>query len=154
MYGHAVFKPKSTKFQPRTVLENEGLVLREGKPGAELPKVHYPKPLRAAATISPPKIFNYLTVQDYFATGEGRLVEVTICSCSSEAEAVEHHLKAFDHTLKHDADFYKRGLEVCFLDSPMAKELLETWFKDASLITDHWIHGGQDFKFRFKFNRS
>lgn len=153
MYGHAVFKPKSTKFQARTVLENEGLVLREGKEKTTVPKFHYAKPL---GSIQEPvkKILNYLTVQDYFATGEGRLVEVTICRCQTEEEAIERHLIAFNHIKAEDKTFYKQGLEVCLLDSPLARECLGTWFKDPSLITEHWVHGGQDFKFSFKFNRS
>jgi len=96
---------------------------------------------------------SYLTYLDYFATGEGRIIEVTIVYADNNQDAIKKHGEIFKYT-QDIMDYYGLGIIVFPLSSDDAKEILCEFVKDPEQIIDTWKRGGLEFIYKFKFNRS
>lgn len=54
----------------------------------------------------------FLTYMDYFATGEGRTVELNFCYADTKREALEKHGKRFYSDNADSWNYFKVGVEV------------------------------------------
>jgi len=94
---------------------------------------------------------------DYFATGEGRTIELNFCYCDTEEEAKEKHLDRFIGTAPKDKasrDYFGLGIEVMPIKDKKAKELLMDMFNHGEGTWKTLCRGGVEFHYKFYFNFS
>lgn len=96
---------------------------------------------------------SYLTYLDYFATGEGRIIEVTIVYADNKKDAINKHGDTFGYC-QNMLEYYGPGIAVFPLSSDDAKEVLGYFVKDPEQIIDTWKRGGLEFVYKIRFNFS
>lgn len=96
----------------------------------------------------------FLTYMDYFATGEGRTVELKLSLVNNEAEAKEKHLDMFVGTRQEARDYFGHFIEVMPIESDKAKELLSHIFKFGAGLHKDLAEAGIEFHFKYYVNRS
>ena len=97
----------------------------------------------------------YITFMDYFATGEGRTIEINFCYAFTPKAAIDKHLAYFygnDH--QSAANYFGIDVEAAELESKRAKEVLRSIFKKSDSIIKTLKMGGQEFRYKFRFNLS
>jgi len=96
---------------------------------------------------------SYITFIDYFATGEGRTIELRYCQAKNKKSAIEKHLKFFEY-LNEDVKNYFRYYIVAYdVNDPNLEITLKGLFEGNS----EWIYkvlnkAAIDFHFKFHFN--
>lgn len=99
----------------------------------------------------------FLTCMDYFATGEGRTIELNFCYCDTKEEAKEKHLDRFIGKDPKDLaarNYFGVGVEVMKIESKKAKEVLMDMFKHGEGTWNALRKGGVEFHYKFYFNFS
>jgi arginine decarboxylase-like protein len=95
---------------------------------------------------------SYLTYMDYFATGEGRTVELNLCFVDTVKEAREKHLDMFVGDRKEARDYFGAGVVVMPIKSKQAKELISNIFKFGKGLHQNLFEAGVEFHLKVYFN--
>jgi len=104
---------------------------------------------------SEPEYYNqYLTYMDYFATGEGRTIEIFYALAMTEKEARQKHLDKFYPNDAAAQNYFGPGVEVMDAKSKKAKDLIKHIFKFGAGLHKDLIKAGCEFHFKFHFNHS
>jgi hypothetical protein len=96
----------------------------------------------------------YITYMDYFATGEGRTLEINFCYADSDKEAIERHLDRFYGKDDAGRQYFGVGVEAARVGSKRAKEVISSIFKRPQVILDALKNAGVEFHWKFYFNYS
>ena len=104
--------------------------------------------------IDPEELNGYLTYMDYFATGEGRTIEINFCYAATPEEAKDKHRERF---YPGDMDawcYFGIGVEVYPIDSEKAKELIGNVFRFGEQLYKDLVEAGIEFHFKCHCNYS
>ena len=98
---------------------------------------------------------SYVTFMDYFATGEGRTIELYYCQAKNKKSALKKHLDFFGYKTKEAQDYFGLDIATYDVDDPKLESVLNAVFKGNS----EWIYkvlreAVIDFSFKFYFNYS
>lgn len=96
----------------------------------------------------------YITFMDYFATGEGRTVEINFCYADSEKEAIEKHLDRFDVKDKAARDYFRLDIVAHKSNSKKAEKMMEMFIASHKWILKCLNEAGLEFYFKLYFNYS
>lgn len=96
----------------------------------------------------------YITFMDYFATGEGRTMEINFCYAATPKEAIDKHLAYFYGNDQSAASYFGVGVEATELESKRAKEVLSSVFKHSEGVISTLKRGGQELRWKLRFNFS
>jgi hypothetical protein len=97
----------------------------------------------------------YITFMDYFATGEGRTLEINFCYADTPDEAKQKHLDRFYPNDKDAQEYFGHWVEVAKLNSKRAKTILGETFKEGVPgIPLVLAEAGCEFYWKFHFNYS
>ena len=96
----------------------------------------------------------FLTYMDYFATGEGRTIEINFCYADTKEEAKTKHLDRFYGTDEGARNYFGVGVDVMPINSKQAKDIIKNIFKFGKGLHHDLMHAGTEFHFKFHFNYS
>ena len=96
----------------------------------------------------------YITFMDYFATGEGRTMEINFCYADTDKEAIERHLDRFYGKDDAARQYFGLGVEAARVGSKRAKEVISSIFKRPEVILGALKDAGVEFHWKFYFNYS
>ena len=112
------------------------------------------KKLQKKETVSETYRGGFLTYMDYFATGEGRTVELNFCYADCEEEALQKHLYRFYPNNKSAQNYFGVGVDVFEIKSREAKDLLTDMFNRGQGMWKAMCEAGVEFHMKFYFNYS
>lgn len=96
----------------------------------------------------------FLTILDYFATGEGRSTEINLCFANSEEEAKNKHLDRFYGNDQSARNYFGVGIEVMPFESKRAKDLFKNVFRFGKGFHQDLCKAGLEFYFKAHVNHS
>ena len=96
----------------------------------------------------------YITFSDYFATGEGRTLEIQFCYADTPDEAIQKHLDRFYPKDMPAQLYFGPGVEAVLLSSQRAKEILTPAFKGVDTLLNILNNAGVEFYWKFYYNFS
>jgi len=96
----------------------------------------------------------YISFMDYFATGEGRTIEINFCYAANPVEAIIKHLDYFYGDDQSARGYFGIGVEAVELESKRAKEIISVIFTNPEGMIDILKRGGQELRWKFRFNFS
>jgi len=94
----------------------------------------------------------YLTYMDYFATGEGRTIEINYCFADNKEEAKIKHLDKFSVTSDSARNYFGPCIDVMPANSKKAKDIINYMFKFGNRLHKDLTKAGLEFHFKFYFN--
>lgn len=95
----------------------------------------------------------FLSIMDYFATGEGQIIEIQSCYVQNKKAAAIAHCKAFNYT-KDMEKFYGVGIRVYALPSQTGKALVSQLFQNGEKLYSALVRGTADIHFKLDQNES
>ena len=96
----------------------------------------------------------WLTFMDYFATEEGRTLEMNFCYADTKKQAKEKHLDRFVGEEKESRDYFGVWVEVYPIESKKAKELLVQLFQFGEHFHKNLVEAGIEFHLKCHCNYS
>ena len=96
----------------------------------------------------------YLTFFEYFATGEGHIIELYMFFASNEDEAKQKHLDASYPSNISSQSYFGEGITAVELDSEKGKEIIFAFFKEAESLYEALKIGGREFHYKMYYNLS
>lgn len=111
-------------------------------------------PKKKLQKFPPAVVQQWITFMDYFATGEGRTLEINFCYANTKEEAIEKHLDRFYGQDTGARNYFGVGVEACALQSARAKEVIGSIFNKPKTVLDTLKDAGGEFFWRFHFNFS
>ena len=96
----------------------------------------------------------YLTYLDYFATGEGRTIELYMVIAANEADAKKKHLDGSYPANLVAQTYFGEYISLVEFESDNGKEIFFSFFKEAAFLYESLKLGGVDLHFKLHYNLS
>ena len=110
--------------------------------------------MKKKKVIESDKYIGYLTLMEYFATGEGFTSEINFSYAYNKKEAIEKHLDRFNVIDKGTRDYFRPGIEACEFNGKKAKEIFTWAFHNGDAMYEHMNKAGREFYFKIHYNHS
>ena len=100
------------------------------------------------------KLERYISFMDYFATGEGRTIEINFCYAANPREAKAKHKARFYPGNMDAWEYFGPDVEVANTESKRATRVITAIFNNPDIVLDALNKAGVELHFRFHFNYS
>jgi hypothetical protein len=96
----------------------------------------------------------YLVYFEYFATGEGHTIEISMIIATNEEEAKHKYFNTAFASDVNAQSYFEKDISVVELDSERGKEIIFTLFKEADSLYETLKLGGREFHYKMYYNLS
>lgn len=96
----------------------------------------------------------YLACFEYFATGEGHTIEISMIIATNEEEARQKYLNTAFTSDVEAQTYFEKDISVVELDSEEGKKIISAVFKNSETLYEALKCGGREFHYKMYYNLS